>query len=315
MDAQIVLNALLGLTFLITVVVVASLGYWLFGTRRVIRRRLSAIARPGPGGAGDFLQGTFSVHTGRSEGAVVAPRANWQDSRLGSRLVRSGLRTGSAMTVTLLAKILMAIVLPTVLMGPLILLDLVSTTSYFTMLWLVLLAFLGFLLPDIYLDMRARQRRIELETVFPDMLDLLVVCIEAGLSLDSAIQRVAREIRHVSNAMSDELQLVSLEMRAGKPRNDALRALAERTGLDDLGGMISILIQAENFGTSVGDALGNHALEMRTLRIQRAREKAAKLPVKLAFPIIFFIFPALFLVILGPALVRIFAGLATTAGG
>ncbi len=314
MEPQTLLGMLLGLTFMITVLVAVSIGYWLFGSQRVIRRRLQDIVESGRPHQGDFPEGAFSVHVETPSRPVVEPLAGWERSRLRARLVRSGMRSGQAVTVTLLAKVLIAIVLPTLTVIPLIAAGVLVVAAPLTVLLLVTMAFLGFLLPDIYLDSRARERRLELQAVFPDTLDLLVVCVQAGLSLDSAIQRVGREIRHASEAMADELQLVSLEMRAGKPRNDALRALVERTGLQDMGSMISILIQAENFGTSIGDALTNYAEEMRNLRIQRAREKAAKLPVKLAFPIILFIFPALFLVILGPALVRITAGLATVGG-
>jgi tight adherence protein C len=123
------------------------------------------------------------------------------------------------------------------------------------------------------------------------------------------------EIGRSSPAMEEELMMVILETRAGKAHHEALRSLAERTQLRDIQSLVSILIQAENFGTSVGQALREHAEEMREIRIQRAREKVAKLPVKLTFPILLFIFPALFLVILGPALVSIFAGLGGLFGG
>ena len=315
MTEQSILVLLLGISFLVTTMLVTAIGYWLFGSQRIIRRRIQDLVSPAQTHAGDFSEGAFTVHVDQPRRPVIAPLNNWQESRLRTKLVRSGLRSGQAVTVTLTLKLLLAIALPVLIMGPLFALGVLAGQTQFAVIWLVTLAMLGFLAPDIYLDSRARERRLELETVFPDTLDLLVVCIEAGLSLDAAIQRVGKEIRHASEAMSDELQLVSLEMRAGKPRNDALRALVERTKLADLSSMISILIQAENFGTSIGDALTEHAEEMRRLRIQRAKEKAAKLPVKLAFPIIFFIFPALFLVVLGPALVRIFAGFGTAFGG
>jgi tight adherence protein C len=136
--------------------------------------------------------------------------------------------------------------------------------------------------------------------------------VEAGLGLDAALQRVGKELHSSHPELSTELQLLTLELRAGKGRADALRALAERTALDDVRSLTSILIQAEHFGTSVAEALRQHSNEMRTLRLQRARERAAKLPVKMIFPILFFIFPALFLVVLAPSIVRIY--LAFTGG-
>ena len=314
MEPELALGLLLGLVFLVTVLAVLALGFWLFGPERIIRRRVSELVERQHPDA-DRLEGAFTVHVDKPLHPVESPVAGWERSRLRSRLVRSGLRSDSAVKVTFLAKILAALALPAVIMSPLVFAGVVTQESPLMLPWLLALAFLGYLGPDIYLDSKARQRHRELETVLPDTLDLLVVCVEAGLSLDGAIQRVGQEIRHASEAMSDELRLVTLEMRAGKRRSDALRALAERTGLEDLKSMISVLIQAEGFGTSIGDALGNHASELRTIRIQRARERAAKLPVKLTFPIVLFIFPAIFLVILGPALIRIFAGITGLAGG
>jgi tight adherence protein C len=310
------LAVLLGISFLVTVMVVAGIGFWLFGGQRVVERRLrEAGGLQQPDGAGDSIQGAFKLHIDKHSRALVAPAVGWRESRIRSRLVQSGLRANSALTVTLLAKVLLAIGLPSILLLPLAALGIFAGQMALMVIWMVVLALLGFMLPDIWLSLRARERRHELEAVFPDTLDLLVVCIEAGLSLDAAIQRVGQEMARSSEAMSDELLLMSLEMRAGKARNEAMRALAERTGIADLNSLVSILIQAENFGTSVGEALREHAREMRLIRIQRAREKAAKLPVKLTFPILLFIFPALFLVILGPALINILSGLRGAFGG
>jgi tight adherence protein C len=309
------LVVLLGVSFLVTTLVVVALGFWLFGEQRVVERRLREAGGLAPHEQGDYVQGAFTVHVDKHRRALVSPVANWNESRIRSRLVQSGLRADSAVTVTLLAKVLLAITVPSLLLLPLAALGMFAGEMMLMVSCMVVLALLGFMLPDIWLGLRARERRHELEAVFPDTLDLLVVCVEAGLSLDSAIQRVGLEVARNSEAMSDELLLMSLEMRAGKQRNEAMRALAERTGIADLNSLISILIQAENFGTSVAEALREHAREMRTIRIQRAREKAAKLPVKLTFPILLFIFPALFLVILGPALINIMAGLQSAFGG
>ena len=309
------LFVLLGISFLVTTLVVVVLGFWLFGGQRVVERRLREAGGLTPREEGDYVQGSFTVHVDKHHRALVSPGANWNESRIRSRLVQSGLRADSAVKVTLLAKVLLAITVPSVLLLPLAALGMFAGEMLLLVICMVTFAMLGFMLPDIWLSLRARERRLELEAVFPDTLDLLVVCVEAGLSLDAAIQRVGQEVARNSQGMSDELLLMSLEMRAGKQRNEAMRALAERTGIADLNSLISILIQAENFGTSVAEALREHAKEMRTIRIQRAREKAAKLPVKLTFPILLFIFPALFLVILGPALINIMAGLKGAFGG
>jgi tight adherence protein C len=140
---------------------------------------------------------------------------------------------------------------------------------------------------------------------FPDALDLIVICVEAGLGLGPAIQRVGQELQMPHPELSEEFHLLSVELRTGMPRPQALRNFANRTGLEDVKTLVAILIQTDRFGTSIGDALRVHSDSMRKTRQFRAEELAAKLPVKMLFPLIFFIFPSFFVVILGPALLRI----------
>jgi tight adherence protein C len=140
---------------------------------------------------------------------------------------------------------------------------------------------------------------------FPDALDLLVVCVEAGMGLDAAIKRVGEEMKLSNKILSDELNLLNLEFRAGKPRQSALRNLAIRTGLEEMSNFVTLLIQTDRFGTSVARALRVHSESMRTRRYQKAEETATKLPVKLVFPLILFILPTLFITILGPAAIKI----------
>lgn len=164
-----------------------------------------------------------------------------------------------------------------------------------------LLAFLGWMVPYFYVDGRVKKRQLEISKSLPDALDLLVVCVEAGLGLNQALVRVAEEIDRISPEMSDELTVVNLEIRAGTPRDEALRHLGERTGVQDVRSLVSMLLQTDRFGTSIAHALRVHADTLRTKRMQRAEEQAAKTTVKMLFPLIFFVFPALFVVILGPA--------------
>jgi tight adherence protein C len=140
----------------------------------------------------------------------------------------------------------------------------------------------------------------------PDAIDLMMVCIEAGLGLDAAIARVAQEMRLKSDLLADELHLVGLELRAGSTRERALRNLALRTGVEEVDGLVTMLVQADRFGTSIADSLRVHADMLRTRRRQRAEEAAAKIAVKLLFPLIFCIFPSLMLVLLGPAFIAIY---------
>jgi tight adherence protein C len=164
---------------------------------------------------------------------------------------------------------------------------------------------LGWVAPAFYVRSRLKARQKELQLALPDMLDMLVVCVEAGLGLNQALVRVADEIDHVSRVMSEQLAMVNLEMRAGTPRDEALKNFAERTGLSDIRSLVSMIIQTDRFGTSVADALRVHAVTMRTKRRQRAEEAAAKTTIKLVFPLVLFVFPALFVVVLGPSVIVI----------
>ena len=171
------------------------------------------------------------------------------------------------------------------------------------------LAYIGFNLPVMWLKFRAKKRRKGLDRTFPDAIDLLMVCIEAGMGIDSAIRRVAKEIHVTSPELAKEFQILSLELKTGRPRNLCLRNLAQRTNLPDIDNLVSLLIQAEKYGTGVAKALQIHAEEMRQKRYSRLEEEAAKLPVKLVIPLILFIFPALFVVIIAPGAIQIFRAL------
>ena len=164
----------------------------------------------------------------------------------------------------------------------------------------------GWVGPAMHVGGRARRRQKELQRTLPDALDLLIVCVEAGLALNQALMRVAEEIRHVSLLTSHEFSQVNYEIRAGVPREDALKNLAERTGVPDLKSLVAMLIQTDRFGTSIAQALRVHSDTLRTKRRQRAEEAAAKTTIKLVFPLACCIFPALFVVILGPAMVEIY---------
>lgn len=169
-----------------------------------------------------------------------------------------------------------------------------------------LFAYIGYFLPVLWLRIRARSRKRELDRTFPDAIDLMMVCVEAGMGLDSAIRRVAHEIHVASPELAKEFRILSLELKSGKTRNICLKNLAQRANLPEIDNLVSLLIQAERYGTGVANALRVHAEEMRQKRYARLEEMAAKLPVKLVVPLVFCIFPALFVVILGPGAIRIF---------
>jgi len=163
----------------------------------------------------------------------------------------------------------------------------------------------GYLLPDMWLTWRVRSRQSKLRKALPDALDLLVICVEAGLGLDQSLMKVAQDMKISHPALSEELQLVNMEMRIGKTRIDALRELARRTGLDDIKALVAMLIQTERFGTSIAQSLRVYSDDMRLKRRQRAEEMSAKTSVKMVPPLVFFIFPALMVVILGPAVITL----------
>jgi tight adherence protein C len=166
-------------------------------------------------------------------------------------------------------------------------------------------AALGYYLPDAVLKLRIQRRQLELLHAFPDALDLLRLCVQAGLGLDAAIERVGREMRHARPVLSEEFALTGLALRAGSSRAEALRNLSQRVGLQDIDALVSMLIQADRFGTSVSESLAVHADALRTQRRLRAEEAAAKLPVKLLIPLIFCVFPSLLTVLLGPVVVTL----------
>jgi tight adherence protein C len=163
-------------------------------------------------------------------------------------------------------------------------------------------AVLGWVAPTFIVAAKANRRKKEILRALPDALDLMVVCVEAGLGLNQALQRVSEEIAFISPSLGEQMGLVNLEMRAGTPRDDALRNFANRTDLDDVRALTTVLIQTERFGTSVAQALRTHSDTLRTKRRQRVEEASAKTAIKMLFPLVFCIFPALFLVILGPGI-------------
>ena len=213
-------------------------------------------------------------------------------------MVRAGYRSADAVWAMRGVKVLM----------PVILVALVFFTGLFLLSPLLIFGaalLLGYLLPDIWLTWRIRARQHRLRLALPDGLDLLVICVEAGLGLDQALARVSQELRFAHPELSEELQIVNLEMRVGKTRLEALRELSQRTGLDDIKALVAMLIQTDRFGTSVAQALRVHSDELRMKRRQRAEEMAAKTTVKMVPVLVFFIFPALMVVILGPAVIAI----------
>ena len=225
-----------------------------------------------------------------------------QAGELRRRLMHAGYRDPAALLVYTGTRLLLALGLPLLLI-----LTVVPTMAPMrAMLLLVAAAGGGYLAPSFVLGRLVRRRKGRITDALPDTLDLLVVCVEAGLGLNQALVRVGDEMRHVEPVIADEVNVVNLEIRAGKPRSVALRNFARRTGVLDIESLISMLLQTEQFGTSVATSLRVFADGMRTTRRQRAEEAAAKTTIKIIFPLVFCILPALVVVVLGPAAIQIF---------
>jgi len=229
---------------------------------------------------------------------------SWLTSPLRIRFSNAGLNTPNVVAVYFASKTLLTFSLPLLLLLASLSFSWDVSLSVLLAILLVSAAF-GYYLPNAVLSRLVTRRQAELFRAFPDALDLLRVCVEAGLGLDAAVERVGREIQIESEALAQEFSLLGLELRAGAARADALGNLALRIGLDDIDALVSMLIQADRFGTSVAESLKVHSESLRTKRRLVAEEAAAKLPVKILMPLIFCVFPALLTVLLGPAIINV----------
>ncbi|WUR13292.1 type II secretion system F family protein [[Empedobacter] haloabium] len=244
---------------------------------------------------------------------LSVPAEGWESSPVRLRFINAGWRAPSTPGLFHAGKTALTVGLPLLLY--VVLRQDPSRPASMTILWLVLAAACGYYLPDFLLKRRVALRQREIFESFPDALDLMTVCVEAGLAMDAALARVGAEIGLKSPVLAEELQLVTLELRAGSAKDKALRNLALRTGVEDVDALVKMLIQADRFGTSIGVALRVQSEQLRTRRRQIVEEQAAKIATKLLFPLIFFIFPALLVVLLGPAVLTITAALKPLASG
>jgi tight adherence protein C len=276
---------------------VAGFFLWISPTRA--EARLQDIARPKE--KSDWTETVVKVAGPLAK--LSSPEGDWENSPLRLQFLHAGVRNPDARLIFYAAKTFLPLALAALAFmafrG-------VNTTSSLTLLFYVLLgALIGVYLPNLvlYLTVNARQREI-FET-FPDAADLMLVCVEAGLGLDAGLTKVADEIKRKSKALAEELHLTNLEIRAGGTRNKAMRNLALRTGVEELGTFATMLTQADKFGTSIGESLRVFSDDLRHKRQVRAEESAAKIPTKILFPLVFFIFPSVIMVILGPAVIQI----------
>ena len=278
--------------------------------RRTVQARASSVppvvAQPGTG-AGTFLDFTL-----KPIAQFAKPSDAEEQGQLQARLSWAGYRTERAMLIYLAAKLGLALFFAAVVLVVNAVVTLpTERIAFFSMIAIML----GFYLPNLWLSGRIAERQKAVSSGLPDALDLLVTCVEAGLGLDLALGRVSREIHLSTPLLADELTQTSLEMRAGVARGETFRRLAARTGVEDIKNLSSIVIQTEIFGTSIAKSLRVMSEGMRIKRMQKAEEQAATVAVKMTMPLILNIMPALFCVLLGPAVVRIIRMLIPAMGG
>jgi tight adherence protein C len=287
-----------------------------------VRQRLRALA-PEPGAAAAAAEGS-EARTRRAwatlaawtrplqrmaaprqvDAEPAAPAGSDEAGLLRQRFLHAGIRHPQAVAAYFGVKALLTLALPAAAFVALVFAGSLPRGNAL-LLALLLPAAAGYWGPNLLLARRVRARQRAIFEAFPDALDLMTVCVEAGLGTEAALMRVADDLALQSPVLAEELHLVSLELRAGAPRDRALRNLTLRTGVDEIEGFVTMLLQAERFGTRIAQALRVHADMLRTLRRQRAEEAAAKIALKLLFPLIFCIFPALMVVLLGPAMIQI----------
>jgi tight adherence protein C len=288
--------AFIAFTFLVIFILIASGGLLLFYREAMLQRISDVVAPQGRrGGLMSSIQQTGSSLGGMVQQLEkVLPKSSAEVSVIQQRLIRAGYRSDSAINLFYGAKVLVPITLCVLAFAT----GIASNNPFFV--YAIALG-LGFLAPDFWLGRRISARQANIRRGLPDVLDLLVICIEAGLSMDQATSRTAEELTLAHPAVCDELSIVVLEQRAGRARSDAWKQFADRTGVDSVRNLVTVLIQSEQLGTSVAKTLRIHSDTLRTQRRQKVEEQAAKTTVKLVFPLVLFIFPSLFLVTLGPA--------------
>jgi len=284
------------LAFLFVTVLIAGAAYaFAPGGVSAIERRLTEVAPAMRPIDDDPDRESNLVHVLKRLG-TAAPKSVSEMSKLRQRLVASGYRGKEALIIFFGIRLALALGMFTLFSAPLLIRPSLPKA--------LAAAFAGYLVPSMFLARMAKRRQHRIRLGLPDVLDLLVVSVEAGLGLDQAIQRVGEELSFAHPDLSDELRLINLELRAGKARTEALHNLGERTGVDDVQSLVAMLVQTDKFGTSVAQSLRVHSETSRTKRRQRAEEASAKLGAKMVFPLVVCIFPAILVVTIGPAAIK-----------
>lgn len=300
MNADLIITLVAGSLF------VALAGGWgvsaLISAASPERRRLRQLATPNAADLGEGAFGLIETMNPRVKRVPGVPKSPKEMGRLRRRLAMAGYPDASAVVVFALSQLITPVLL-------------VMLTLWFAgmtkgLIFAFFAGAIGYMLPGVVLARKIELRKRAIREGLPDALDLFIVCVEAGCGLDQAIVKASNELEITHPALAYELRLITTEIRAGKPRLEAFKNFALRTKVDDVQSLVALLVQTDKFGTSVAQALRVHAETSRTKRRQNAEERAGKLGVKLVFPLVLFLFPALYVVILGPAVisfVRVFS--------
>jgi tight adherence protein C len=286
------------LVFLAVTIAIAGVAMWVSPSRT--EQRLQSITAT-PSEKSQWVE-TVAKLTGPLA-KLTTPRGDWESSPLRLRFLNAGIRHPDAKLVYFGTKALLPLVLAAFAFFMLRATN--QSQGVGLMFYVMLAALIGSYTPNLILHMLVKSRQREIFETFPDAADLMLVCVEAGLGLDAGLTKVADEIKRKSVALAEELHLTNLEMRAGATREKSLRNLALRTGLEEIGTFATMLTQADKFGTSIGESLRVFSDDLRHKRQVRAEERAAKIPTKMLFPLVLFIFPSVIMVILGPAIIQI----------
>ena len=286
--------------FVLVVVGISAAGMKLYVRPKEALERVSGVSQEGAELAP--AHPSLALHEIIKKLGNFIPQSPKDVTLMQRRLIRAGIRNPNALKLLYGAKAILGVSIPVLVAASLAGVSTDSGNKFAAILAAMAMGFFG---PNEYVRRLAARRQHELSRGLPNALDLLVVCVESGLGLDQAILQVSKELEHAHKEISEEFGFVTLELKAGKRRVEALRNLAERTGVDDLKKLVAVLIQADRFGTGIAQSLRAHADFMRIQARQVAEEKAAKLGVKLIFPIFFCILPSLFVVTVGPVAMKI----------
>ena len=291
-----------------TAVALVVLALYNFAFGSALQKRLTQIIRQGRATADTSLSKTTNTHKVATVINILSklslPEEGWQSSSVQIKFLQAGIRNKTAPQYYFAVKTLLSVVLP-LLLALFLYLTQHQITFALGLLFVLLTAAAGYYLPELLLRLITKKRIERMRSSLPDMIDLMVICSESGMSIDAAIARISHEMTYTNPDLAQEFYLSALEMRAGATRIEAFRNLALRSLLEDLEDLVSMLIQAEKFGTSLAESLRVQSDMMRSRRTQRAEELAAKMSVKMLVPLILFIFPTLMMVLLGPAIIQV----------